>query len=74
MISQSFLWQEVVKVAQTAAMILVLYGWHAMWEVWRAEGKKGNIRPRLLLANIFTLTVVMVRVWSLLRETLSILE
>jgi divalent metal cation (Fe/Co/Zn/Cd) transporter len=47
------------------ATIMVLYGWHAVWEAWLANVKKRNMTRSLLRAGI--LTVVVVSAWYFIR-------
>jgi hypothetical protein len=47
------------------ATITVLYGWHAVWEAWLANVKKGYMTRRLVRAGI--LTVVVVSAWYFIR-------
>jgi hypothetical protein len=65
MISQPFLWHEVVQVTFILAVVMSLYGWHAVLEAWFDDVKKDNMPIRLFLAAI--LTVAAVGVWYFLR-------
>jgi hypothetical protein len=65
MISQAFLWHEVVQVTFILVVVMSLYGWHAVLEAWFDDVKKDNMPIRLFLAAI--LTVAAVGVWYFLR-------
>lgn len=59
--SQSLLSHAGVQITHIVATIMVLYGWHAVWEAWLADLKKENITLPLVRAGI--LTVAAVSVW-----------
>jgi divalent metal cation (Fe/Co/Zn/Cd) transporter len=61
----SFLWKEGAQLTMMVATIMVLYGWHAVWEAWLANVKKRNMTRSLLRAGI--LTVVVVSAWYFIR-------
>ena len=65
MVSQAFIWHEVVQVTSILAVVMSLYGWHAVLEAWFDDVKKDNMPIRLFLAAI--LTVAAVGVWYFLR-------
>jgi hypothetical protein len=54
------MWKEGVQITHIVATIIVLYGWHAVWEAWLADLKKGHMTLRLVRAGILTLAAVSV--------------
>jgi len=61
----SFLWKEGAQLTMMVATITVLYSWHAVWEAWLANVKKGYMTRCLLRTGI--LTVVVVSAWYFIR-------